>query len=416
MKISLRLIVLMVFASASIVLAAAKPSKEAKMTVKDANTAAKEAQAPAAEAAAEKKAPEAPPPVRDASRRAKPEVKAPMAEPPRTEPPVAAAPPAADTGVAVTVNGTDITEADVDARMQKQMQRIPRQMDPNVAEQYKKRIRNQVLENMIKLHLLDEQVKKANIAVTDSDVNDRISEIATRQGMTMETFKSALKTQGLDFEQAQKDIRRALLYEKLIDSQIGAIDINNAEAMAFYEENKEHYNTPEQVRASHILIKPDPNIADANEARRKAVAKAEDLLKRIKAGEDFATLAMANSDCPSKDRGGDLGFFARGQMVPAFENAAFGMEVNQVSGPVESQFGQHIIKLTGRKPAGVTSFEEAKPEIIKMLQNNKKGQLSMQYIEKLKAEAKIVYPPGKEPVSMTPPPAPKPVEKEPKPE
>jgi peptidyl-prolyl cis-trans isomerase C len=185
-------------------------------------------------------------------------------------------------------------------------------------------------------------------------------------------------------------------YEKLI----GPVEVNDAEAKAFYEENKEDFNTPEQVKASHILVKVDATAAPEQKAAAKA--KAEGLLKQVKAGGDFATLAKENSDCPSKERGGDLGFFDRGTMVKEFADAAFAMKVGQVSDVVETQFGYHIIKVTDRKDGGLTSFEKAKPEIIKSLSDKKKGELFKQLIEKIKAEAKITYPAGKEPKPAMP--------------
>ena len=121
------------------------------------------------------------------------------------------------------------------------------------------------------------------------------------------------------------------------------------------------------------------------------------MLKQVRGEADFAQLASENSGCPSAAQGGDLGFFGKGQMVPAFEQAAFTMEVDQVSDVVETRFGYHIIKVTGRKAASVTTFEQAKEDIIKQLELKKRGEIAQQYITSLKAEAEIVYPAGKEP-------------------
>ncbi|MCJ7777663.1 MAG: peptidylprolyl isomerase [Sedimentisphaerales bacterium] len=310
-----------------------------------------------------------------------------------------AAKPAAGTSegkdVAVTVNGSDITEREVDVRIKPHLDRIARQMDPNMAGQYKKRIRGQALEMMITERLLDEQVKKANITVTDGDVNDRISEIIAQQGMSMDGFKAMLQMQGQDFEQLKQQMKQGLAYEKFMDRQVGAMEVNDADALAYYEENKADYNTPEEVKTSHILIKVAPSASTEEKAQAKE--KAEKLLKQVKEGGDFAALAMENSDCPSKAKGGDLGFFERGTMVKEFADAAFAMQVGQVSDIVETQFGYHIIKVTDRKQAGLTPFEKAKPDIVKTLEQTRKNRLYKQYIDKLKMEAKIVYPPGKDP-------------------
>ncbi len=132
-------------------------------------------------------------------------------------------------------------------------------------------------------------------------------------------------------------------------------------------------------------------------AKAAAKAKAEELLKQIKDGDDFAELAKANSGCYSSERGGDLGFFSRGRMVPAFEEAAFALKVGQVSDIVETQFGYHIIKVTDHRDASVTMFEQAKDDIMKSLTQTRQAELAKEYIESLKAQANIVYPPGEEP-------------------
>jgi peptidyl-prolyl cis-trans isomerase C len=394
MRISFKVIVLIVCALAGMVFCQGC-QEGAKTTVKpalskaegDANTAAREVKVAAP---AEKKAVVPAEPTPGAPGK------------PAAPAPVISAGTSGGNETAVTVNGNVITEAEVDAKIKPNLDRIARQMDPNVASQYAGRLRAQATAGMIIERLLDEEVKKAGITVTDNDVNSKISEITAQQGMTIDALKSLLAMQGQTFEQFEQQMRKGLGYEKLVDRQIGKVDINDAEALAFYKENEADYNTPEQVKASHILIKPDPNIVDVNEAKAKASAKAKDLLKQVKAGADFATLAKENSDCPSKVKGGDLGFFERGSMVPEFEDAAFGMQPGQVSGVVETQFGYHIIKVTDRKPPGLTPFEKAKPEIVKKLEDMKKGQLFRQYVDKLRAEAKIEYPPGKEPMPMRP--------------
>jgi peptidyl-prolyl cis-trans isomerase C len=205
-----------------------------------------------------------------------------------------------------------------------------------------------------------------------------------------------LAAQGQSFDVVRGQIKKTLGYEKLL----GAVEVNDAEAKAFYEENKADFNTPEQVKASHILIKVAPTATP--EEKMAAKAKIDGLLKKVKAGGDFAALAKENSDCPSKERGGDLGFFDKGSMVKEFGDAAFAMKVGQISNVVETQFGYHIIKVTDRKEGGMTSFDKAKADIVKSLQEKKKGEIFRQLIEKVKAGANIEYPPGKEPKPRVP--------------
>jgi peptidyl-prolyl cis-trans isomerase C len=157
------------------------------------------------------------------------------------------------------------------------------------------------------------------------------------------------------------------------------------------------------VRASHILITPKPEPgADPNKAKADAKKTAEDLLKQIKGGADFADLAKKNSSCPSAAKGGDLDWFGKGRMVPEFDKAAFAMKVGEVSDIVETQFGYHIIKLTARRAAGTMSFEDAKPDIMEFLKQTKQKQFYDEYLAALTKSANIVYPPGKEPEAPKP--------------
>jgi peptidyl-prolyl cis-trans isomerase C len=141
------------------------------------------------------------------------------------------------------------------------------------------------------------------------------------------------------------------------------------------------------VRASHILLGVDAS-ASADE-KQKAKTKAEDILKKVKAGEDFAKLAKDNSTCPSSAQGGDLGFFGKGQMVPAFEQAAFSLKTGDVSEVVETQFGYHIIKLTEKKEAETVKLDEVKDRISDYLKNQKMQKAVTDFLNGVKGNSKV---------------------------
>ena len=296
---------------------------------------------------------------------------------------------------AVTVNGVDITESQIEAEVKPQLEKIAAQLSPAFAEQYKKQLRQQVLERMIIEQLLDQKVKAAGIVITEEEVIGRVKEMASKQRppLSLEDFKALIEAYGKSFDDVKQRIKKGLGYEKIMEAQwAGKINITEEDANKYYAENAKEM---EQVKASHILVKLDiidPNI-DPNEAKAKTREKAEDMLKQIKDGADFAELAKANSSCPSAAKGGDLGFFSRGQMAPAFENAAFELKVGQISDIVETRFGFNIIKVTDRKD----TFNQFKDDIINILTQKKQGEFAEKYIESLKTEASIVYPPGKEP-------------------
>lgn len=306
--------------------------------------------------------------------------------------------------LAVTVNGVDINESQIEAQLKPMLEKIGTQLPSAFVEQYKKQLRQRVLDKIIIEQLLDEKVKAAKIVVTDEEIIEQIKKMTSQQQppLSMEDFKALIEASGQSFDDVKLRIQKGLAYQKLMEAQwAGKINIKEEDAKKYYSENKSKFETPEQVRASHILIKPDTT--DPNQAKATARAKAESLLKQIKGGADFAELARANSDCPSSKQGGDLNFFGRGQMVPAFEKAAFALKPGQVSDVVETQFGYHIIKATDHKDASATPFEQAKDDILKLLTQTKQAEFAEEYIKSLKADANIVYPPGKEPKAPTSP-------------
>ncbi|MCH7556513.1 MAG: peptidylprolyl isomerase [Planctomycetes bacterium] len=310
--------------------------------------------------------------------------------------------------VAVTVNGADITEAELQKLLKPQLERMAqqgKQLPPAFAQTLEKQLRQHVLDRIIIGRLLDEKAKEANIVVTEEEAIKQITELAAAQRppLSLEEFKKKTAEYGQNFDELKQQARKGMTYRKVMEVQwAGKINITEEDAKKHYDENPTKFEVKEQVRASHILITPDTTDPDADPNQAKA--KIQDLLEQIKDGADFAELAKANSDGPSAARGGDLDFFPRGKMAPPFEKAAFELEVGKVSDIVETRFGYHIIKVTGHKDAGTTSFEQARDNIIKQLTQKKQSEFSKKYLESLKAEANIVYPPGKEPTPLTPAP------------
>ncbi len=306
--------------------------------------------------------------------------------------------------VAATVNGVDIKESQINEIMAPALKSLAR--NPEVAnlspekvneiELQKKQKRDEILGGLIVNNLLDEKIKDANIVVTDTEAEEGLKNQLESRGVKLEDFNDVLKENSLTYIDAVQEVKKQLVRTKFIESQLGdQIKVTDEEAKKFYDDNSKIFETPEQVRASHILILSDPN--DPNDVKQAAKDKIEDLLKQIKDGADFAELAKANSDDKaSAVDGGDLNFFPRGAMVPPFEDAAFALAPGQVSDVITTKYGYHIIKVTGHKDASVISFDDAKDDIINILKNQKEAKVVPPYYESLIKAAKIKFPPGKE--------------------
>ncbi|MFH1136018.1 MAG: SurA N-terminal domain-containing protein [Pseudomonadota bacterium] len=147
------------------------------------------------------------------------------------------------------------------------------------------------------------------------------------------------------------------------------VAVDNEEMVEYHELNLQNYEEPEQVKARHILFRLDPGASPEDEA--KAKAKAEEVLAKAREGADFGALAQENSEDPTSSAGGDLGWFGRDQMVKPFSEAAFALKKGEISEPVRSEFGYHIIMLDDRRAARTRPFEEVKDEIRKKLAGEK---------------------------------------------
>lgn len=228
------------------------------------------------------------------------------------------------------------------------------------------------LNGLITFEVINQEAKANNITVTDADLNKEIDSMKESFG-SEEAFNQMLTKYNWTLESLRKQMVPQVQLTKLLTPKVSVTD---QEIKDYYEQNKESMATPEQVRASHILV--------------KTKAEAEAIVKDLKGGADFAALAKEKSTDPgSKDNGGDLNYFSKGQMVPSFEEAAFKLKVGEISEPVQSDFGYHIIKVTDHKDAVNPTFDQKKDEIKETLTHQKISEMSSSYMDELKAKAKI---------------------------
>ncbi len=290
----------------------------------------------------------------------------------------------------VTVNGRELYENEIEqevGRIRAQLAgRVPMQQLEGMGEV----IRQQAVNNMINRVLLEQAADRQNVEIPEEQVKERADQVKSGFG-TDEAFKEQLEASGLTEAGFEQEVELALRIESLLDGQTNELEATDeSDVRDFYDTNIEQFKKPEQVQASHILIPFEEADGEAEKAAKRE--KMDSLLTEIRSGADFAELARENSSCPSKTRGGDLGFFGRGQMVKEFEDAAFGMGVGDVSDIVETQFGYHIIKVTGHQDASTVPFDDAKGDILAYMDGQRKQQAVSNYIDSLRNDASIVYP------------------------
>lgn len=167
------------------------------------------------------------------------------------------------------------------------------------------------------------------------------------------------------------------------------ISVDEEEVKNYYQMHlNEFIEVPEQVRARHILFRLPPNPTE--EEKKKVIERAENIIKLIKDGADFGEMAKIHSDDPgTKSRGGDLGFFGRGRMVKPFEDAVFSMKVGEISNPIQTNFGIHIIKLEDKREAKYKSFEKISDQVKKRAIEEKQKKAVLTYMENLFKNKKV---------------------------
>ncbi len=273
-------------------------------------------------------------------------------------------------------------------------------------------IKDRVVNELVVKTLLNEEIEKRGIKVSNEEVEAAVKEIIDKLG-SKEQLDALLKQNGISNSQFKKDLKEEVKMRKLA-KDLGSTKVSDAEAKKFYNENIDKFKHPDKVRAAHILIsvdskeieeviKSDPNNKNLDEKAIKAKVNEEIKAKEAKANQilaeakkdptQFAKLAKENSeDTATANKGGDLGFFAAKEMVPEFAKAAFSMKPNTISNkPVKTQFGYHIIMVTDRSAAGQDPFEKVQGNIKTYLENQKQVELIDKLTESLKKSAKIEY-------------------------
>lgn len=270
--------------------------------------------------------------------------------------------------------------------------------------------RDKIVNELIAKSLLESEIEKRGIKVTDEDIKAEMKSVIDKVG-SKEELNRLLKIRGVSNDTFIEDLKTQIRIKKLINS-IEKINISDSEAQKYYNENIKNFQKGEQVKASHILISADTlqiikdlktknkNITpeEMNKKVEKITtekkAKAEKVLAEVKAHPDqFEAIAQKESeDKMSGEKGGELGFFTRQDMVPEFSNAAFSMKPNTISETlVKSPYGYHIIKVTDRVEAGTVPFVKVKDEIKFYLETKRQVEVLKNLTSGLMKNAKIEY-------------------------
>jgi peptidyl-prolyl cis-trans isomerase C len=291
-----------------------------------------------------------------------------------------------------TFEGGDVTQGELDEFAKQSGFGDLSKDDP----QYQTAIQ-QIMPQLIGIEITKAYAQEHNITVSDKEVDKEIEKIKEQVGKQarssgqdlsdQKAYEQALKQNNITEDQLRKDIRENLPVQKVQEKVAGSAEPSDEEVQKYYDQNKEaQFTTPEQRCVRHILFNKDQK------------EKAEEVKQQLENGGDFAKLAKENSQDPgSAEKGGDLGCLGKGETVPEFEDAAFGAEQGEIVGPVQTQFGYHILEVTDIKSKQTRSLDDVESQIRSQLVTEKQSEEFSKWIEEQKKQRDVKYLKGYKP-------------------
>ncbi len=249
-----------------------------------------------------------------------------------------------------------------------------------------RKIQEEVIEQIVVQELLWQEAQRRGTVIGDEKVDQEVAKLKSSFDSEL-AFTFKIEEGGFTEKTFRENIRQQMSVQQMIAKDITeSITVDDAAVEAFYNENLEQMAVPERVHARHILVKFE---AGNDASRAAAEKKLADLEAQVEAGESFALLAIEHSEGPSGQKGGDLGYFERGQMVKEFDDAAFAAEPGSIVGPVETQFGLHLIKVEEHTAPSTVPLAEVEPKIREYLAQQKLYSTVEQLIEDLRANGSV---------------------------
>lgn len=280
----------------------------------------------------------------------------------------------------VKVNGERVSEEDYNKRMADAKEVYAKQgldFDSDQGKPYLDQLKSQVIGRMVEGRLISQEVNALQLDINSTEVKEQMDTLKAGFGGDEAKFQDVLKQQAMT---EQELLNFVALYINVTKD----VTVGDSEIEAYYEQNKGQYGKPEQVQARHILVETEE--------------EAKGIIEELKAGASFEELAKAKSIDGSKEVGGELGYFGRGEMVPEFEEAAFSQKVGTFSlEPVKSQYGYHIILVEDHTAAVAPALTEIRADIEEAALNEAKDAEFQVYYDELSAKAEVEYAEGYEP-------------------
>ncbi len=285
--------------------------------------------------------------------------------------------------ILVRVNSRVITQSMFNARLAQTVRETP---EANIPDQQAE-LRQAVIDELVNEALLEDRARDLDLFTTEAEIEDQINKLKQENRVhNDEEFARALAATGLTVDKLKDQLRKSMTVQRVVGREVHSkVDLSDDALRAAYERDKEQWRIPEQVRISEILIPFLATPASQSQGEKKA----KEAIDRIKGGIKFDVAVNLYSDGPTRDRGGDLGWLSRGELIAELDKVAFSLPVGEFSDPVLSKNGWHIIKVTEKKPLSYKPFTDVRADILKKEQETQFQRRLTEYLEKLRKEAVI---------------------------
>lgn len=292
--------------------------------------------------------------------------------------------------VAAVVNRDIIALSEVQQRAAPELARLAGERDPRKRAEQRAQLMKMALDTLIAEKLIEAEVRELGLTVSAAEIEEAMQDVQKQNGITDPAqFEQLLSREGYTLKTYKDFLGKQIARGRLMQMRVATkVKIEEEDLKAAYAQYSKMEGEEFEVHARHILVSVDPKATPAQEA--EARKKAEAIMEEARRpGMDFASLARARSEGPSKEDGGDLGFFRRGVMVPAFEKVAFTLKPGEVSTPIRTNHGWHVLKVEERRGVGVTPYEEMRPKLEAQLRQQKTEKFVDQYVQELRKKAVV---------------------------
>ena len=287
--------------------------------------------------------------------------------------------------IAAVVNGQPILLSEVEERVGPELARVLQQSTGPQRDKERAELLRRGLSEMVDEKLIESEASTLGLTVSEEELQRALEQLARQQAMEVADFRQALEQQGIPWDAARDAVRRQTLMAEVLRFKVKARKVSDEEVQAAYA--TETQNAQHEVRARHIFV-PVPQGASAGQ-QAAALARADRALERVKAGETFALVAREMSEGPTAKQGGDLGYFRKGLMLPAIEQAAFSLKPGEVSPVIRTSSGYHLVLVEDRRAIPAKPLADVKEELRSRLASDSVFKERENYLATLRKTAQI---------------------------